>query len=227
METWQTVLQMIAAAAALGTASFGLVDVSKVVRHGLPSAGFRHLEDVYAKLNDTLERALATADWRTHLKSFWIGGAPKEDQKATVRTLVRLGFSSDEAVVAELAAFARLDPARLKAVAVKFEKGTALNDADINLLGRLDATIDLRVDAAFERADQAYRNAARAWAAIVAVVLSGIAAAVMGISFGLESRDMWLALGLGLVAVPLAPVAKDLSSALSAAARVAGSAKSG
>ena len=43
--------------------------------------------------------------------SFWIGGAPKEDQKAKVRTLVRLGFGPDPAIIGELAT---LDPHRTR-----------------------------------------------------------------------------------------------------------------
>lgn len=223
--TWETVLQMIGAAAALGTAAFGLVDVSKFVRQGLPSAGFSDLDTVYRRLGHTLERALADANWRRHLMSFWIGGAPKEDQKAKVRTLVRLGFGPDPAIIGELADFAHLDAERLNAVAVKLEMGATLTEQDINLLGRLDATIDLRIDAAFERAEQAYRNAARLWAAVVAVGLA--TAAAYGLKSqvirGVEPSDaqFWLIIAMGFVAVPLAPIAKDLSSALAAAARVA------
>ena len=220
--SWESLLQMIAASAALGTAAFGLVDVSKVVRNGLPSAGFGHLLKVFNQLPATFEAALASREWRDQLKAFWIGGLPKDEQKANLRALVRLGFSDQEPVIAELAAFANLEPAPLKAIAGKMARGATLTDKEVNLLGRLDATIDARIDAAFELADQAYRNWARASAAIVAVALAAIAGAVMGVG-----AQMWIVLGLGVIAVPLAPIAKDLSSALSAAARVAGSVRPG
>jgi hypothetical protein len=73
------------------------------------------------------------------------------------------------------------------------------------------------LDEAYQRADQAYRNATRGIAAAVAIVLALIGGLILENGAVFTLRDIFASLIVGLLATPLAPVAKDLSSALASA----------
>ena len=208
-----SILQIIAAAGALGTAAFGLVDVSKVVRWGLPSVGLRRLKRSFARFDATLTAALPGDDWREVMAIFWISGLPKDEQKGKMRALLRLGLSSRKDVIQEMARIGGVTQERLGEVAAKLERGAALNEEDLNVIGRVDAAVVAFIDAAYERADFEYRNAARATAAAVSVLLGAAGGFLV---FG-PTSDIWFAAAIGLVAVPLAPIAKDLSTSLTRA----------
>ena len=132
-----------------------------------------------------------------------------------MRSLIRLGLTEDTAPA--LAKVGRVDPAALVSVARKLAHGDELEETDLNLLGRLNAVIDTMLETGFERADQQYRNAARVWAGVIAI---GLSLAAWGIWF-IQDRDsaptFLAALAVGVLAVPVAPLAKDLTSGLSAA----------
>lgn len=104
-----------------------------------------------------------------------------------------------------------IDGGSLRIAVDKLTKGTELQQADINILGRFDATVDAALDAAYERADRQYRNAARALAAGIAMGLAIVGGELLSHSW---RTDLVPAIVVGLIAVPLAPIAKDLSSAL-------------
>ena len=109
-------------------------------------------------------------------------------------------------------------PAALSAAARKLETGKELNDADLNVFGRMNAAIEALMDAAFEDCDQEYRNWCRLWAGVVALALALTAWWIWPADEG-SRPTLTAALAVGLLAVPLAPVAKDLTSALSSAMR--------
>jgi hypothetical protein len=118
-----------------------------------------------------------------------------------------------------------VDPAALTAVVKAIECGTALTPCQVNLLGRFNAAIDAAMDGGFEEADQQYRNASKVWAGVAAILLSISGGALVGGYTALSgpvayfgSAQFWIAVLVGIVAVPLAPVAKDLTSSLQAAA---------
>jgi hypothetical protein len=102
----------------------------------------------------------------------------------------------------------------------------------MNVLGRFDAVVSAILDLGYERADQLYRNAAKAAAALVAVVLAVAAGALIHNTGAPAPADSYfpnhffVALLVGLVSTPLAPVAKDVSTALTAAVRAVGAFKS-
>jgi hypothetical protein len=104
-----------------------------------------------------------------------------------------------------------IDGEALATAAKKLEMGTDLQQTDLNVLGRFDATVDAALDSAYERADSEYRNAARTLAAFFSVILAICSGYFIT---GSWSQDFLPALLVGVVAVPLAPIAKDLSSAL-------------
>jgi hypothetical protein len=94
------------------------------------------------------------------------------------------------------------------------------------LAARFATALDTAVQAAFDAAEQSYQAWARFWAGVVAVALSLLYHwALAGAGQGAAGWFGWvLALITGLAAVPLAPVAKDLSSSLSQALSALGQA---
>jgi len=209
-------ITLIGAIGALGSAAFALVDASKVGGNGgVSNVGFKDLERVIERFKAALDRAIGPEEWRTAVHAHWINGRPRDQQKAIVKALIRLGL--DATTAPGLAAAGHVDAGALGAVAAKLEKGEPLLEPDLNVLGRLDASIDAQLDAAFDRADQRYRNVSRVWAGVAAVVLSVVAAMAMG-----EWTRLPLAVVVGLLAVPLSPIAKDLASSLAAAAKAVG-----
>jgi hypothetical protein len=79
-------------------------------------------------------------------------------------------------------------------------------------LARLETAIDARIDAALVLADVQYVTQIKAIATIVALSIALI------VGHFLDAKPM-VSLMIGLAAVPLAPVAKDLATALQEAVR--------
>ena len=117
-----------------------------------------------------------------------------------------------------MAAAGHVDAAALKAVLVAVETGAALTPDQVNVLGRFTGAIDAAMDAGFEQGDQEYRNASKLWAGVVAILLAIVGGALLhGSADYFQTVDFGKAILVGLIAVPLAPVAKDLTSSLQAA----------
>lgn len=210
----------LAALSALATAAFGLLDASKGLWGGIARVGLGHIWRALAPFQSTLNAAMGESRWRILVEANWMNGMAKTEQKAVVRSLIKLGLN--EATARDLAAAVRVDPEALLAIAKKLAKGAPLSETDLNLLGRLNAVLDALLDSGFEMADQQYRNVSRLWAGILCVILS---LSAWGIWF-FNPQDMkttcsnfWIAIAVGVLAVPVAPVAKDLTSSLTAAAK--------
>ncbi|MGZ2454800.1 hypothetical protein ACVIRO_007617 [Rhizobium ruizarguesonis] len=205
---------ILAAASAIGTTSFGLVDSTKAFRGGISNAGFGHIRTAINGFRPALAVINPEDPFQT-MKANWLNGVPKDDQKAIAKSLVRLGITPTTA--ADLATAAPgVDATLFAAAATKVNAGEVLTEQEINMLGRFDAILDARMDAGFERADQFYRNASKLLAAAISIVLS-IAGVIVIQQGAPTSSDFFLALLVGLFATPLAPIAKDISSALSTA----------
>jgi len=205
----------IAAIGALGTAAYGLVDGSKAVRGGASNLGYAFIETAMQPFQPALAK-LGTGVAERTLRANWLNGVAKADQKAAAKALIRLGL--DASVAPALATGTNISKEALTAAAQKIDNGTALTPADMNILAQFDARLSAILDAAYERADQQYRNSAKLCSCAVAVVLS-LVAGVMVIGWSNFWPDGFFeAILIGLVATPLAPVAKDLASSLQAAA---------
>jgi hypothetical protein len=214
----------IAAIGALGTAAYGLLDATKAFGGGVSRIGWGKVQAALLPFQAAL--ADVNADWTATVRANWLNGVAKEDQKAAAKSLVRLGLSPANA--AALAPAGRVDPARLVAVMTAVDQGNALVPADVAVLARFDSAVDAALDAGFERADQRYRNVARLLAGIIAVALAVVAAIAFPQYFpegASRAAQLSKAALIGLIAVPLAPIAKDLSSALSTAASALKAAK--
>lgn len=204
--------EWIIAVGALGTAAFGIVDASKSAWGGISRRGLGFIAAALAPFEPALTSALGKGcDWRSLVRAHWINGRPKDEQKSIAVSLIQLGLTPETAPA--VAAHGQVAPEALQEVVVALTHGRELSPEELNVLGRFRATIEARIDAAYERADQAYRNTARTAAGVVAVLLALAATYVAG------SDDYLMALLVGLVATPLAPIARDVASSLSTAAR--------
>ena len=77
------------------------------------------------------------------------------------------------------------------------------------VLGRFELAVDARIEAALAMAQSHYGGKLRTLASMISLVIGG--------GVGLYLAEPILGLLVGLAAVPLAPIAKDLVSALQAA----------
>jgi hypothetical protein len=214
------VVDAIAAIAALGTAASGLVDVTKTLprRLNVSYRGGETIEKALTPFAKAMENVLG-AGWKDAIMGPWINGAPRDEQKNTAKSTIRLGLTKDNS--AAIAKAAHVAPAALDTAIGNLEAGAPLATADINVLGRLDATVDAILAAAYERADQQYRNTAKFVAGVFAI---GLALAGNAILDKAHAPQNWVvAVLVGIVAVPLAPMAKDLTTALQTAVKTIGS----
>jgi hypothetical protein len=232
------------AVGALGTAAYGIVDGLKFCSW-IDLAGFERLFSGGGKAGgrmwpikhratlDPLLPALKVAygsDVMDLLKSQYRGGRAKGDLPRTLRQGVRIGFSmmeSEKIVSAAVGLGLTKDIATLAADTIKrgLEQPPALGEEpkpeatvtaeQRSALARLETAIDARIDADLAMADVEYVTQAKIWAMIVSI---GIALWV-----GWLLNQSWAAsLVVGITAVPLAPVAKDLATALQSAAKALG-----
>jgi hypothetical protein len=219
---------VVAAIGGLGTASFALVDVSKIGRNGgVSNSGFSFIEGAVRQLFPNASRKSVSFDQRAGhrllnvLHGNWINGAPLGEQKAIAKSLVKLALSAQTAE--NFAAATGVDSKTLSGAAASMTTGASLTPEQTNVLGRFDLALTAILDEGYQRADQRYRNSAKVWASIVAMALAilggwTIADTAAGYFW---SPDMWKAGLCGLLATPLAPISKDLTSALAAGVKVA------
>jgi hypothetical protein len=215
----------IAAIGALGTASFGIVDGLKTLPVvGVSNSGYafiqRGIQHFFAKAT----RKTAKGDLKIlfdTLHGNWINGRELNDQKAIAKSLIKLRLDSTTA--AQFANSTGVDEQILSRVGAKMSNNTPLDPTETNVLGRFDLALSAILDDAYQHADQRYRNWAKLTASVVATLLAisgGSALAKAGEPY-LGTSQMWLALLVGVLAAPLAPMTKDIASALQAGVKAA------
>jgi hypothetical protein len=206
----QSLPQIITAIGALGTAAFGLVDASKALG-GVNHIGFGAIKKTVTSLTPgNPSNAMSQDRITATLKANWFNGTDLGSQKAIAKSLIKLNLNADNA--AALAAATGVDPAVLKTIATKIAAGTALASTEGDVYARFDLIVTALLDETYQRSDNVYRNWMRAIAAIVAVGL-----AIAGGYILSPTPNNWESLMVGLLATPLAPIAKDLSTALATA----------
>ena len=217
------ILNFLSAAAGLGTAAMGLVDTSKAFNGGASNFGFGYIENAIGPFLPAGGETFGKAKILETLKANWLNGVAAADQKAKAKSLIHLGLTTGNA--AQLAATAGVDAAKLTSLAQNVANGANPSQDELNVLGQFDVILSAALDAAYERGDQKYRNASKALAMGVATGLAVIAGWLI---YGSGTSSIWgyfgswnfgLSIIVGLSATPLAPVAKDLSTSLQAAAK--------
>jgi hypothetical protein len=96
-----------------------------------------------------------------------------------------------------------------------------------SLAARFATALDTAVDAAFNAAEADYQSWVRFWAGVAAVSMAIIYYVMNGDARLTDPASWIMPVLVGLVAVPLAPVAKDLSTGISQAITALGQIRSG
>ncbi len=240
---------------ALGKTLFVFPIPGTRIRLGLPYVGFSRVQALLKLVAPAME-ATYGHDFGTIVRQQYRAGRGSGQAPETVRQGVRLGlpFLSQTQAVSVIRAVWGLPPAEAERLAAalttpipagpqpRSAAAAATLASDQALAGRFATALDTRVKAAFDLAEQVYQTRAQFWAGLIAVGLSlayhgatlasasapkpdGAAAAAATSPSAVEG---WvIALLIGLVAVPLAPAAKDLSSSLSDALSALGKLRPG
>jgi len=231
----------IAAVGSLGVAAFGIVDsigkafaftISRPEKRfffhwGLPYVGLgvvkRSIRPFHAALLCAYGDEYAEIIAQQYRSDRIDGSAPD-----TIRQGVRLGlpFMGIHAAEKLIACVWHMDPVHSLALATALQASTTPPqippdpcppapcppgsvDPTLALAGRFSAALDARINAAFELAEERHETVAKTLSGAVAVAMS------VGFNIALAYPFRWaVALAIGLVAVPLAPVAKDLSTSM-------------
>jgi hypothetical protein len=220
----QQLPQIITAIGGLGTAAFGLVDSTKVLGGGVNRIGFGSISDAIKKLTPGAPGAgLSQANIVAPLRANWFSGTDLASQKSIAKSLIKQGLCTSNA--AAMAAATGVDATVLGSVATKISSGTALAANETDVFARFDFILTAMLDQVYQHSSQIYTNWTRVVAAMFAVVLALVGGWTLfsnvhpgdpnAIYWG--TSDMWLAFIAGVLATPLAPIAKDLSSALATA----------
>ncbi len=210
---------IIAGVGALGTAAFGLVDAFKVLPGGgLSLAGFKFIRRVITRLAPPVKSlepsGLGLDSMLYTLQSQWINGTDVSSQVSIAKSLIKLRLTPDTAKA--MALVTGVDPDVLSAVAKNIGSGDPLSQQQSDVYGRFDLLLTTLLDQAYQRGEQRYRNVAKVAAIPVSVALALVAAYVSTIHVPHKYR---LAILVGLLATPIAPIAKDLSTAITTASQ--------
>jgi hypothetical protein len=237
---WDQLGAGVAAVGSLGLAAFGVTEAlgkafaltyrirrGPVLHHfGLPYIGLGAIRRMAHPLRPALECAYG-AEFAEIIAAQYRAGRSQGSAPDTIRQGVRLGlpFLSSTAATKLIAAIWHMDAKHSQALALAMQAPSAgrtptatdaatpqLSDQDAAALaGRFATALDARINAAFQLADERYDSVARTLAGVVSLIL----AIVFKLSMPPTTSLSWpLVIAIGLVAVPLAPVAKDLSSSL-------------
>ena len=233
--------EIILAIGGLGTAAYGLVDATKSFgEYGPSQVGFSDIRKVVSRLFSDSESKTGTAkadqlkDLLETLQPNWINGMAMTDQKAIAKALIKLRLTPDTAD--SMAKATGTDAGILASVATKLrpsatpvtdnaaQQGPAsvapsLNPGESDELGRFDLALSALLDRGYQRGDQRYRNCAKLLAVVFSVLIAVVTTWLT--TQGQADHYMGLAIVAGLLATPLAPVAKDLASTIQAGAKLA------
>ena len=238
--------QVITAIGGLGTAAFGLLEALKPVIPWINWLGFPRIRRTVSTLtpNEPLApgaappaaggpvagavpagagrspvNALPQSGIVETLRSNWVNGNDLVSQKAIAKSLIKLHLSAGNAP--QIAEATNVDGKTLTDVATSQLAGTPLTQHESDVFSRFDLIVTAILEDCYQRADQFYRNWMRGLAALIAVILAVAGGWVLdGCAFWHGQghwRNFGLALLVGLLATPLAPIAKDLSTALATA----------
>jgi hypothetical protein len=199
---------ILLAAGALGTAAFGIVETLKRLQWP-GEAGFGALLQVIGPIVSALRIAYGP-DYERLLRAQYRG--EQRELARLIRQGARVGLTDVNA--ADTAAFLGVvDVGRLLEAVRMVQAGKDLPAELRNVVGRFELAVDTRIDAALALARSRYVSSARIAASCMAVLLALFA------GFILENVSMARAVIVGVIAVPIAPVAKDLVTALQSASQ--------
>jgi hypothetical protein len=211
-----SVTQVITAIGALGVAASGIVDAAKTGLSFINRIGLEHITETVRRL--TPEPNGVNSLEREHIlravEANWINGEDLGRQKCLAVSLI-LGHMI-RANSPGLAEHTNTDAATLQSIATKTLTGDAFLPEETAVQTRFQLILSTMIDEAYQRSDEHYRNGTRTLAGGIAVLLSFAGGWVlMGKGFWTWNHA-FAALVVGLVAIPMAPIAKDLSTTVAA-----------
>jgi hypothetical protein len=215
--------KIVLAIGALGTAAYGVVDVSKGLWGGVSHIGFGDITGVvspFIRANPAgnSSSALSLKSVLATLKANWLNGMALADQKAVAKALIKLNLNAASA--SAMADATGVDGKVLASIAGNLSTGDALTPPETDVYGRFDLLLSALLDQGYQRADQRYRNSAKLLAVLVAVALALLGARAIATG-PLDCSEIRRAVVAGLLATPLAPIAKDLASAIQQGTKLA------
>jgi hypothetical protein len=209
----------VAAAGALGTACFGIVEGLKWTRLG--EAGFSRITQL---LGQGLQGALAIAygpEYERLLRAQYREDWAHSDLPKTLRQGVRLGLSKANA--ATIAGFlGAVNPAALETAATNVLQCLPLSDADRAAIARFEAAVDARIESALALSQDTYVGTVRMTASVIAMLMAVVTAFMLYSPAQFLGGGWLMGLLVGTLAVPLAPIANDVVNALRAASKALG-----
>lgn len=202
-------------AGALGTAAFGVVEAAKGTT-ALGTAGWSRLEPLLDAGAPALAAAYGPDSYRAILRATYRRGP--EALGSALRRGFQIGLTRETAAQLEqalalsglAAAVASLEPASA-------DEPDAEQRRHREVLARYEIAVATRVDGAVADAFAAYASWLQFWAAVVAVIASFVVAVASFRDAEVDARSLGMALLMGLLAVPLAPLAKELVKLLQSA----------
>ncbi len=211
--------QTIAAIVGVGIAAFGIVDFLKAAFRGVNRTGFGSIRQMVVSLTpegDRPENVLPQADIVKSLEANWAAGTDVRAQKAIAKSLVKMHLTAGNA--AAVAARTSVDAEVLTSIAAKIASGVPLASREIDIYSRFDLIVTALLDQAFEQSDSAYRHSMLVLSGCICLPLAQIVTWSLKGHYSLcaylNSNDIWQALLVGIVAIPLAPLARDVSTAV-------------
>lgn len=246
--SWRGVVAAIAAAGALGTAAFGIVDAFAKFfawpqrRLGLSYRGYGTIKELIQPFHKAL-RISYGEDFENIIRQQYRDGRSRGGAPHTIRNGVRLAlpFMSESDAHTMISSVWGLDFAKeiarnqiksdhieksINTLVHRITNSEVLNENDdahdarddhdaIGLGARFSTALDLRVEAAFALAEQQYTVTLQFAAAVTALTLVCLLNWSPVVGAPLNGSLPWpLAFLVGVAAVPLAPVSKDLAKAL-------------
>jgi hypothetical protein len=211
---------VITAVGGLGTAAFGLLEAIKPVIPVINNIGFGGISETVSLLTPIETgggapvNALPRAKVLDSLLANWVNGNDLGSQKTIAKSLIKLHMSAGNA--AALATATNVDPTLLTQAAENITAGTALTQQQSDAYSRFDLIVTAMLDEVYQQGDQFFRNWMRALAAAIAVVLAVAGGYVVWSGFQ-NWGQLLAAVLVGVLATPLAPIAKDVSTALATA----------
>lgn len=198
---------IILTASSLGVTAFGIVETLKWTRIG--QFGFNEMRKHLGQLILALETTHST-NLEQVLRSLYRG--EHSELAKTLRQGVRAGLTTDNAATLALTLHT-INENALTAVAAAFAAGTELTSEQRNVLGRFELAADAKIDAALMSAQSHYAGKMRLLAGAIAICLGLILGLVQSAS-QFDLFTLGQALIVGILAIPVAPIAKDLVSTL-------------
>lgn len=208
---------IILSAGGLGTAAYGAVDGFKLIPK-IALTGYRKVTDHLGDVMKAVRRAYgAHAD--ALLRAQYQGGRTDGVLPKSLRQGFRIGLPAlDAATIETIADSVGVANAKLiSSGAAKMKDGIDLTKEEREAMSRLEVAVDARIDAGLTMADCAYVLRMKVFAGLLAIAVA--IAVGFAIRDSLEQNWLLQAFLVGLLAVPVAPIAKDLATAVGEAAK--------